>query len=273
MGRRVRHPSGRTETAAYIGTVVHKRARPRRHVLRYHVFSILFDLDRLDALSARLRLFSVGRRNLFALYPKDFGPRDGSDLAAFARGRARENGVVAEIASVRMLAYPRILGYAFNPLTVYFLYDAGGRVAMVIYEVRNTFGEHHFYEHVPEVPAAEGIEHAAPKAFYVSPFNTLEGQYRFSLRLPDDDVFTGITLSNAEGGVLTAYFEGRRAPLSDAKLVRLALVFPLMTFKVIAGIHWEALKLWLKGVPLTLQFRKKIDKTTGPHEPQVKVHE
>lgn len=207
--------SGITDIGAiYVGDVVHKRARPKRHALRYRVFSMLVDLDRLESLHEKLRLFSVNRFNLVSLFVADFGARDGSSVAAFIRRRALAAGA-GEIARIRMLAYPRLFGFAFNPITVYFCENAAGETVFMAYEVSNTFGEHHFYQSV--VNDAEGeIGHSAAKALYVSPFNTMEGTYRFSIRPPGDNVFVGIALSTEEGGLLTAYFDGERRQIGRA---------------------------------------------------------
>ena len=242
--------------AVYVGDVVHKRARPKRHSLRYRVFSMLVDLDQLAALDQKLRFFSLNRFNLVSLVTRDFGARDGSSIAAFIRAKAAEAGA-GDIARIRMLAYPRLLGFAFNPITVYFCDDAAGATRFMAYEVSNTFGEYHFYQAANDPDGAE-IHHEAKKAFFVSPFNTLEGSYRFSIRPPDEQVFVGITLSTEEGGILTAYFEGARRPLTDAVLLKLLLAYPFMTAKVVLGIHWEALLLLLKGLPLTLKLRRHL---------------
>jgi DUF1365 family protein len=239
----------------YAGDVVHTRVRPRRHKLRYRVFSLLVDLDRLDSVSEQSRLFSVDRFNFLSLYTADFGPRDGTSVTDFIRRRALAAGA-PPVHRIRMLAYPRILGFAFNPITAYFCDDADGRTVFMCYEVSNTFGEHHFYDAVVDVAGGE-IRHANRKALYVSPFNTMEGTYRFSVRAPAETVFLGIALSTAEGPLLTAWFDGEKRPFTSASIVKLLLAYPFMTAKVVAGIHWEALRLWLKGVPPTLNLRRQ----------------
>jgi len=248
--------------AVYVGDVVHKRSRPKRHALRYRVFSLLVDLDHLDRLDKSLRLFSLDKFNLVSLVTKDFGPRDGSSLASFVRRKAASAGI-DDIAKIRMLAYPRLFGYAFNPITVYFCDDASGATRFIAYEVSNTFGEHHFYQAIVDV-AGPAIQHQAKKAFFVSPFNTLDGNYRFSIRPPAENVFLGITLSTDEGGLLTAYFDGARRQLTDFTLLKLLLAYPFMTAKVMFGIHWEALRLYLKGVPMTLRYRRQLKSGTEP---------
>ena len=243
--------------ALYVGCVVHKRARPKRHCLRYRVFSLRVDLDRLHELDQRLRLFSLNRFNLFSIVERDFGARDASSIAAFVRARARSMGI-SSVSRVEMLCYPRVLGFAFNPITVYYVFDSDDVLRGLVYDVRNTFGEHHFYEARFDGETVGTVGHSLPKAFYVSPFNGVDGIYRFAIRPPGERVFTGVMLSDSEGPVVTAYFEGKGEALTDGALLRLAVTYPLMTLKVIVGIHWEALRLWMKGVPLTLAARRRI---------------
>jgi DUF1365 family protein len=234
--------------ALYSGTVVHTRVRPANHTLRYRVFAVLFDCERLEALDRRLRLFSHNRFNLFSLNDRDHG--DGTPLRAYLHRVAAQAGKAEQVRRFVMLCYPRILGYAFNPLTVYFGLDGDDRVRIVIYEVNNTFGERKTYVLPAESDEYGMIAQSCRKRFYVSPFNAVDGTYHFRITPLDDDLTVGVALKDKAGPLLKAYFRGERSELTDANLLRALRRTGWMTVKVIAGIHYEAAKLWLKGMRL-----------------------
>ncbi len=235
-------------SALYHGTVVHRRLRPKPHRLRYRVFSLLLDLDDLPRLGRDVKRLVHNRFGLFSFHDRDHGPGDGSLLRPWVEDTLRAAGISEPPARVAILTYPRILGYVFNPLSVYFCHDAADRVTAVLYEVSNTFRERHTYV----IPTEGGgrIRQECDKRMYVSPFIGMRATYRFHLRPPDAAVTVGIRQSDPQGPLLNAVFSGRREDLSDAALRRAFLRYPLMTFKVIAGIHWEALLLWRKGAPV-----------------------
>lgn len=239
------------QAAIYRGEVVHERRRPKHHKLRYRVFSLLVDLDDLPSLSRRLRLFSHNRFNLFSMHDGDYGPGDGRPLAGHMRDLLKRAGLEEYGHRILLLSYPRMLGYVFNPLSVYFCCDAAGRVGTIAYEVSNTFGERKTYLLASNHDEArETLYQACAKSFYVSPFNTDRGTYSFHIHPPDDRVTIGVALRDPDGPLMRAHFTGTRYPLSDRTLAGLALRNPVMTWKVIGGIHWEAFRLWRKGVPL-----------------------
>ncbi len=240
-------------SALYSGLVGHRRLRPRKHSLRYRVFWLLLDLDELDTLDGSLRLFSRNRFNLMSFHDADHGARPGMTLRQQALGQLAEAGIATPIGAIRLLTMPRVLGYAFNPISLFYCYGLDGRLAAVIYEVNNTFGQRHFYLAAIDGDEAPGalIRHACRKAFYVSPFMGMDLDYAFAVRAPGESVSLAVSGSDEEGLVIATSMAGDRQPITDASLIRAMILHPLLTLKVIAGIHWEALKLWRKGVPLT----------------------
>lgn len=233
-------------SAIYTGRVFHRRYAPTEHRLAYSVYSLLLDLDELDEISRSIPWFSVDRFNLFSFRTIDHGPRDGTDLRAWARSLLGEAGVDIGMGRIQLLVYPRILGYGFDPLTVWYCHDDAGRLAGIIHEVRNTFGEWHSY--VVPVGDDRVSTHSADKALHVSPFFDVRGRYDFRLTKPDATLSVVIEYSGEEGKLLTASFSGRRSPLTSGGLIRRFFDHPLVSLKVIGGIHWEALKLARKRV-------------------------
>ncbi|RDD61390.1 DUF1365 domain-containing protein [Ferruginivarius sediminum] len=237
------------QSALYIGNVMHRRLQPFRHRFSYGVVSLFIDLDELAELDKRLRLFSVNRANVFSFHERDHGPRDGSSLRTWIDARLVEAGIDLQGGAVRLLCFPRMWGYVFNPLTMWFCHHRDGGLRAVLYEVRNTFGEQHCYL----LPVEAGHDHNTPirqscdKAFYVSPFITMEARYRFRLLPPGERLSVSIREETAAGETLVATQTGRRRALSDRSLLRALATHPAMTFKVIAAIHWQALHLWRKG--------------------------
>lgn len=234
----------------YTGIVMHRRFKPHAHRLSYRVFWCLFDLDELPRLPSRLRLFSLKGFNLFGFRIADHG--DGSDrpLRAQVESHLAAAGIELEGGAIRLLCMPRLLGFVFNPISVYYCYDRQGELKVLLYEVHNTFGQRHTYLIPVDTKAGEPLEQRCLKAFYVSPFMDMDIAYRFRVQPPEERVALVIESADAQGPVLTASLAGERRPLTDAVLLRAFLSFPLMTLKVVAGIHWEALKLWIKGMRL-----------------------
>ena len=238
------------QAAVYRGEVVHERQRPKRHKLRYRVFSLLVDLDHVAELGRRLWLFSHNRFNLFSFHDRDHGPGDGRDLAAHIRSLLGQAGLSAFGARILLLSYPRMLGYVFNPLSVYFCFDEGGRLGAIGYEVNNTFHERKTYLLAVEGEEGPSLYHKCAKSFCVSPFNTARGTYSFHIHPPEERVAIGVAVRDDTGPLMRAHFRGSHEPLSDRVLAKLAIRYPLMTTRVIGAIHLEALRLWWKGVPL-----------------------
>jgi DUF1365 family protein len=257
-------PSTKAFTAAaalYIGDVMHARLRRPLHRFNYRVMSLLIDLDRLGDADRQSRLFGVNRSALYSFHEADHGDRDGASLRAGVDRHAAEHGVDLAGGRVLLLCYPRLFGYVFNPLSVYFCYRSDGALAMLIYEVRNTFGGLQTYV-LPVQPGEltdAGVRQEQDKTFYVSPFIEMAMRYRFRIGPPDETVRLRILESDSQGPLLSATFFGRRRSLTSRALLGAFLALPLLTFKIFAAIHWEALRLWLKGARLVPRPEETVE--------------
>ena len=228
--------------ALYRTKIVHRRFKPVAHELRYRATYLLLDIDRLDETARRLWLFGLRDR--------DLGPSGEGDLPTRLRRMLAERGHGAGLARIEMLCLPRSLGYVFNPLTTYYGYDADGTLRLMVYEVSNTFGERtHYVLPVPETGRLTTHQDCR-KTMAVSPFNDEAGRYDFTFAAPHDKLALTVTLSREEGRILSAYLSGERRPLSDREILKAFLRDPLQNYRVIGGIHWEAFKLWRKGLQL-----------------------
>ena len=238
----------------YAGTVIHKRFKPKVHSFNYSVFSLLIDLSELDLMNNNLRIFSYNKFNIVSFYSKDHGPRDGSSLRNWVIENLQKNNIETEGIQIKLLCYPRIFGYVFNPLSVFYIYNKNSELISILYEVKNTFGEQHTY--IFKTKKNENlIQHICKKKFHVSPFIKMDCIYFFRLLKPGNRVSVIIDLQDQEGKILFASQDGEKSELNNKNLIRSYIKHPLMSFKIIVAIHFEAFKLWSKGIKF---IKKKI---------------
>ncbi|MEO1746665.1 MAG: DUF1365 domain-containing protein [Pseudomonadota bacterium] len=236
----------------YPGTVMHARLKPMGHRFKYRVFTVLLDLDRLDEANRASSIFSVNRRNWLSFFESDHLPKgdDGTrSLRAYATQLVSDAGGQRPHRIV-LVAYPRVFGFVFNPISVYYCYSRGDALTAVIYEVRNTFGERHTYVCRVEDGelTASGLRQERSKIFYVSPFIDMPMRYHFRMLPPGAEVKMRIFETDEAGDpLLSATFSGKAETFNTPNIAKNLLRLPFMTLKVVMGIHWEALKLWLKG--------------------------
>ena len=233
----------------YIGNVVHKRFKPKKHFFKYRVFSIFLDLDEINELEKEISFFSYNKFNILSFFDKDHGNRDGSSIKDWIIQVLQKKNISTKNIKIKILCYPRIFGYVFNPLSIFFIYDIDSNLIAILYEVKNTFGEQHTYVFKINIKD-QLISNNCKKKFYVSPFMDLESKYFFKVLIPNERLSVIIDQRDKEGKLLFASQDGERVKISSKNLLISYLKHPLMTLKIISAIHYEALKLWIKGVKL-----------------------
>lgn len=231
------------------GRVFHARRRPVRHAFAYRVFFLRVPLSALAG--AGRGIFSVDRWNLLSLMTRDHGPRDGSPLEPWVRGQLARAGVHGADGEIVLQAFPRVLGYVFNPISIFYCRGRDGALRAVLCEVSNTFGERHDYLLAHPDGRAIGPRDwlRADKAFHVSPFCEVEGHYRFRFAGDPGRQFAQVDYHDRDGKLLVTAIDGEAQPVRASSLARAFLGHPLMTVGVVARIHWQALRLWVKRVP------------------------
>ena len=247
-------------SSIYNGTVIHKRFKPKKHYFKYSVFSLLIDLSDLNNLNKNISFFSYNRFNLISFFDKDHGNRDGGNIKEWVRKNLIKKNIKFHNFRVEILCYTRILGYVFNPLSILYVYNEKNALISIFYEVKNTFGEQHTY--IFETKDQKIIKNKCDKKFYVSPFINMECEYNFSVTKPGESISVIINQYDREGKLLFASQEGKSQDLTSKNLILNYLRHPLMSFKVIVAIHYEAFKLWFKKVKLVKKKIKILNKIT-----------
>ena len=236
-------------SALYVGSVMHRRLRPRAHRLRHRVFWMLLDLDEIDRLAGRLILFSHNGFNAVSFHDADHGDASATPLRVQITRHLNAAGIPGD-GAIRLLCMPRIFGYGFNPLSIYFCHSREGVLTAILYEVHNTFGQRHSYLIPVDPGAGTVVDQQCHKSFYVSPFLDMDMTYAFRVALPGDRVSVAIRGGDRDGPLIVAALAGRRVSLTSATLLSVLLTHPLLTLMVIGAIHWHALRMLLKGYRL-----------------------
>ena len=237
----------------YNGTVIHKRFRPKIHFFKYRVFSFLLDLDEIEFISKKIKFFSYNKFNIISFFDKDHGPRDGTSLKLWVTENLKKLYIFDNDLKIKLLCYPRMFGYVFNPLSIFFVYNKRNQLISILYEVKNTFGEQHTY--IFKTNDENLIQNSCLKKFYVSPFIQMECKYFFRVLNPKNKLSVVIDQYQDDKKLLFASQDGVACEFNAKNLIISFLTHPLMSIKVITAIHFEAFRLWLKGIKLV---KKKI---------------
>ncbi len=265
-------PVADVTSAIYRGLVTHQRLIPLKHRLAYRVFMLLLDLGEVATLDRGGPWFGYNRRALFSFHDADHGAhRAGISLRDWVHEQLGRAAIDCTDGRVRILCFPRVLGYAFNPLSILFCHDRDGQLRAVLYEVNNTFGERHGYLFAVPAPCPPVLEQACAKSFYVSPFMAMKADYDFRLSPPGETFGLVIRQKIESGDQMIASWTGKRQDWSDNALKACFWRYPLLTFKIIGAIHWHGLRVYLKGAkfhrrPPLPRDRISVEDNGGSHE-------
>ncbi len=249
-------------SAIYAGTIRHRRFGDVEHTFTYGAYHLCLDLDEVQALDRTLRLFGHNRPALFSLRDRDhFGPLDVPLREKLARWLADRGHHLGD-RRVLVVTNLRILGHVFNPVSWWYVLGEDDAVDLVVAEVNNTFGESYSYlldTLEPAGPNGAVTDHR-PKAFHVSPFQPISGEYGFVLTPPGERLVVHMDVVRDGAKAFDATVLERRVPLTDARLLLAFFRYPLMTLRTVGAIHFQALRLWLKRAPF---FRKPAPPANG----------
>jgi uncharacterized protein len=234
------------EPGLYVGSVMHRRSRPVQRRFEYRVFWLILDLDRLPETASALKLMSVERFNLVSFYARDHADGGDGPLRDKVATLATAAGFSAD-GPMLLMTMPRVLGYVFNPISVFFCHDARNKLTAIVWEVSNTFGGRHSYVIGVDDPEAMVQRQRCVKELHVSPFIGMDIEYRFRLVRRGERLTIGIADHDRDGLLMSAAMSADRRPLTDRALLAAFARTPFETVKVTAAIHWQALRLWLKG--------------------------
>ncbi len=240
----------------FSGTIWHKRFRPKVHSFQYPIFYLLLDLDDFSNDKRLPWCLSLDRFNIFSVYQTDYGHENTDNLKVSLKKRVQQSlkDLLPNLAvsKIMMLTMPKVFGYSFNPITVYYCYDISGAQVASLYEVHNTFGERHTYAFAFDNRCGEQVpSHHAKKHFHVSPFFKVEGEYTFKSTITPDNLSLTIDYdSDAQSRHFSAALNCKAHALRNRVLLGLLFKIPLVTFKAMAAIHFQALKLWIKGIKI-----------------------
>ena len=234
------------DNCIYDGEVFHSRKKTKSHSFKYRVFYLNLNIMEIKNKFKNIPILSINKFNLFSFYYKDYGPKDTPDLVKWILKLLKNNNFKSKVKDIFLLTHPRILGYVFNPLSIYTCTDLNNKIIAQIYEVHNTFGQRHFYL-IKNSFDQNNHSKKVKKCFHVSPFFDLSGHYNFKSYLKDDSISIMIDYKS-KNNVFLASFKGIKKELNNKTLIKYLLRKPFMTLKVILGIHFEALFLFFKGI-------------------------